>query len=136
MTGGMARGPEAGRKAKALSLETARQAWGEALPAWIEALASACDKTSQNVIARQLGVSAAQISCVLNRKYKGSYAGLECLAHDFFLRGKVACPVLGEITSRECLAQQKRPFVASSPQAVRLYRACKSCPHGKERNDV
>ena len=49
--------------------ETARAAWGAAIPDWIETLARECDLTSQNQVARRLGRSASLVSNVLRNKY-------------------------------------------------------------------
>jgi hypothetical protein len=49
-------------------LDVARNAWGEALPDWVEALALECGLSSQNKVAVRLGRSAAMISLILRAK--------------------------------------------------------------------
>ena len=56
-----------------IALNRARAAWGDAIPAWVEALAAACDGSSQKVVARRLGYSDAAISNALRNTYKGGF---------------------------------------------------------------
>ena len=46
-------------------LDIARDAWGDALPDWVETLAIECGKSSQNKVAKRIDRSATLISRVL-----------------------------------------------------------------------
>jgi hypothetical protein len=112
-------------------------AWCGELPDWVTALVAACDATSQNKVAKQMGYSSAVISLVLNNTYTGDMDKIEKNVRDFFMSG-VDCPALGKITADQCLAWRnagKEPN-PSSPHKSRMFRACRICPrsgkHGPE----
>lgn len=107
----------------------AAAAWGADLPAWVAALAEACEGASQNRVAEQVGYSAAVISQVLKRSYRGDYAAVERRVRAALMGETVVCPVLGEIAATDCHRHQSRPFATTNPLRVRLWRACRSCPH-------
>lgn len=111
-------------------METARAGWGDPVPDWIEALARACDATSQNHVATRLGYSGAVVSQLLRSRYPGDTARLEQLVRAELMREVVTCPVLGEIALSECLGHRGRAsnFRAVSPLAIRMRRACNRCP--------
>lgn len=97
---------------------------------WIQALAAACERTSQAQVARQLGVSASMVSQVLGGTYRASTQTLEQRVRLELPDGTVSCPVAGELTVSECRAHQARPFANTNPQRVKLYGACRNgCPH-------
>jgi len=99
---------------------------------WLEVLARACRETSQNRVAQRLGVSSSMISQALRRRYPGDLRGLQQRVEGEFMGQMVLCPVLGEISARQCLDCQAMPFAATNAQRVRLYRACRSgCPHSQ-----
>lgn len=108
---------------------TARAAWGQALPDWLLVLARACDAGSQADVARSLGYSPAVVSQTLNNKYRADLGQVEARARQALMAGEIGCPVLGEIDGRRCLEEQRRPFAATSSLRVRLWRACRTCPH-------
>lgn len=111
--------------------DKARAAWGEAMPDWVAALADAADATSQAQVADRLGYSAAVVSCVLRDRYAGDLASVRQAVEGALMRASVDCPVLGELRADRCLAEQRKPLSASSPQRVRLWRACRSCQHAR-----
>ncbi|GAB7078346.1 hypothetical protein [Megalodesulfovibrio paquesii] len=109
------------------ALQVARQHWSP-LPPWVETLAKACDAESQAAVAKQLGVSPAQVSTALRSKYPGDLVGLEAKVWRVLGGDVVNCPVLGEIEGATCLEHQRRPLAATSGFRVRLHRACQACP--------
>jgi len=114
--------------------DRARIAWagkGE-IPGWIWALAEACDRTSQGQVAKRLGISAAVVNQVLGNAYKGRFDRVEARVRGELMQETVTCPVLGDLSKRECLDHQKAKFSATNPLRVRLYRACKVCPNREE----
>lgn len=119
-------------------LETARAAWGAAIPDWIETLALECGRTSQRVVAEKLGRSAAVISQVLNRKYPADMKKVEERVRGVFLDAVVACPAMGEMPLQDCQdwREKSRTFALGNPTRVRMYRACSRCPrNAKEAAD-
>ena len=108
---------------------TARAAWGEALPDWLLVLARACDAGSQADVARSLGYSPAVVSQTLSHKYRGALGQVEARVRQALMAGQLACSILGEINGQRCLEEQRRPFAATSSLRVRLWRACRTCPH-------
>ncbi len=115
------------------AIETAKQYWGDDLPDWIEVLATAADKTSQNKIAQKIGKSSAAISQVLKNIYPGTIANVEAAVRANLMDGTHACPVLGAILIRECLENQSRPFSNSgNPTKIRLFKACRNCQFNKK----
>jgi hypothetical protein len=114
------------------ALDTARRAWGAAMPAWVAALAGACDRSSQRQAAADIGYSAAVVCLTLQRLYQGNLAAVErAVWRAYPLPGTgVACPALGSITIGQCKDIAARPFGAANHEAVRLYRACRACERG------
>ena len=109
-----------------------QRAWGANPPDWIMALAERCDKLgSQGEVGRELAVSAAVVNQVLGRSYKGRMARVESLVRGRYMKATVQCPVLDEISTNECLANQAqaKKFKATNPLRVRLYTACRACPN-------
>ncbi|MGP9791494.1 hypothetical protein [Roseinatronobacter sp. NSM] len=111
-------------------LEVARDAWGDALPDWVERLALQCAASSQNKVALRLDRSAALVSQVLRNKYPGDLARIEELFRGHFMAETVRCPELGALPLHEChgwMAKARR-FQSSNSLRVRMYRACQRCP--------
>ena len=119
---------------KITSLSRARDAWGEPLPDWVETLALACDRASQNKVAVLLDRSSAVVSQVLSRKYPAAMDLIEERVRGVFMDGRVACPGLGEIAVQHCQDWRAKSgkLEVGSPLRVRMYRACRTCP----RNSV
>lgn len=116
-------------------LDKAREAWGDALPDWVEVLAVECGRSSANKVAKTLGYTPAVISQVLGSKYPASSARLEERVRGVFLDAKVACPANGDLPLQECQDWRDKAglFVLGNPQRVLMYRACNKCPrHVKE----
>lgn len=109
------------------NLQTARDSWGAKPPAWIVALAEACDASSQSRVSVRLGISAAVVNQALKNTYAGRLDRVEERVRGELLRETVACPVLGEITKRECLDNQNRGYEATNPTRVKLFQTCRKC---------
>jgi len=109
------------------AIEIVREKWGQLLPDWLQALAEACDATSQRKVAKLLGYSATTINQVINNGYGSGLREIEATVRAKLLTQDVECPVLGTISSDRCLDEQRRPFAATSGLRVRLWRTCKVC---------
>lgn len=112
----------------------ARVAWGEALPAEVEALARACRAETSAAVARRLGYSDAVVSQVLGRKYPGDLDKVFQKIRGAFLGETVMCPILDEIGRDRCLAEQAKPFAATNSTRARLFHACKTCSHRQQKD--
>ncbi|MGJ5203615.1 transcriptional regulator [Bradyrhizobium sp. HKCCYLR20261] len=118
-------------------LDKARQAWGEPLPNWVQALAEEADRTSGQKIAVRLGYSNATISYVIANKYSGDVEGVAEKVRGVLLGAKVMCPVFGEMDRDYCLDQQKMGNTGASSVRARLYRHCRGlggvpkCPNSR-----
>ena len=114
------------------NLDMARAAWGDAMPSWLETLATECDRTSQADVSRRLRYSGGVIGPVLRRSYTGSYDAVEQAMKGVFQAAKVRCPVLGDMAMQDCLEHQRRPFAGTNNIRVRLYKACRGgCTHSR-----
>lgn len=102
----------------------------------IDALVKACDATSQNKVATQLGYSAAVISQVITKIYPGDMSRVEKQICMVLMRSKITCPALGEIPELGCHAWQKEALVlrSSSPTKVRMFHACRGCARFKKED--
>ncbi len=112
------------------ALETARSAWGAAMPDWIEVLAARCDRASQARVAAELGRSASLVNQVLKARYKGDLSAVEDRVRGRFMDGRQTCPALGTIRLDECQdwRQKARRFVNTNTLRVRMFQACGECP--------
>lgn len=118
--------------AVALNVLTVQRLWGAHPPEWILALADACDRSSQGKVAHQLGVSPTQINQALHNSYAGRMDLLEQRVRGELMKATVVCPVLGVISTRKCLDEQRRPFSSTNSMRLQLFRACKTCPNRRE----
>jgi hypothetical protein len=95
----------------------------------LQALLDLKKNLSQAEIARRLDVSDSTLSQAVRGKYIGNIDALAERIRGEFLKKTVACPILGEITSRICQDERKTPFHTANPMRVQLWRACKACPN-------
>lgn len=116
----------------ALNLDRVARLWGAKPPDWIAALAAECDRTSQGQCATRLGISSAAVNQVLGHAYKGRLDRIEQRVRGELMRETVVCPVLGEISRRDCLDYQARKFRPTNPLRVQLYTACPACPNRED----
>jgi len=98
-------------------------------PDWVVALAEACDRLGQRRAGEAIGYSGSLVSAVLRGRYTGDLAAVERKVRWVFLASTVACPILGEIQTEACLANQRKDYPTGNAQAVRLWRACRTCAH-------
>lgn len=84
---------------------------------------------SQAEIARRIGVSDGTISNALSGRYIGNVEALAERIRGELLNQTVRCPILGDITTRICQDERKKPLHTANPVRVQLWRACKTCQH-------
>lgn len=108
---------------------------------WLEALRAACATSSQRLVADRLRAAGGKFpsQAVVSQALKGKYIGargllrLEQRVRGELMSETLRCPVLGDISKRRCQDEQQRPFAATTPQRVRLFVACKSCPNANAK---
>lgn len=96
---------------------------------WIDVLREECERTSQNQVAKRLGVSGPLVSQVLHGNYKGSLDNIQARVEGELMSRTIACPILGDISTRQCLDNQRRKHASTNFMRVRLYQACRTCKH-------
>lgn len=119
------------------AIDTAREFWGEGIPDWVEALALACDRTSQNKVAQEIGRSGSLVSNILRARYPADTGVVEDLVRGHFMAQTVECPVMGTIGKQVCRKWRGRAnrFENVNHQYVTMYRACNRCPLHKGGDD-
>ncbi|MCC3246179.1 transcriptional regulator [Methylocystis sp. WRRC1] len=117
-------------------LATAREAYGDALPDWVEELAKYASQTSGVQAAKRIGYSSSVVTSICRGKYAGDIASVEGSVRGALMGAMVICPVLGEIGRDQCLQEQGKKFVGSSAARTALYHECRNgCPHSRIRNE-
>lgn len=81
----------------------------------------------QAQVARELGYSASALNQVIKGSYKGELNNLLQRVAEVYGAETVVCPVMGDISLGRCAEEKKKPFSASSPLRVRLFKACREC---------
>lgn len=120
------------------ALLTAQDAWGGDMPDWVHALATACESSSQNKVARKLGYSAPLVSQVLRRKYTGDMKAVEDVVRGVFMAGVVDCPAVGRLALNECRNWRRKAPKPTHGNALdnRMSRACRKCPIYLQQEDA
>lgn len=97
---------------------------------WMTVLRRAVERDGMRTVATQLGRSKGCISDVLSGKYKASTARIAERVRGVFMNKKIECPQLGEISPAACQDWQQKPFAATNPERVAVYKACRNgCPN-------
>jgi hypothetical protein len=119
--------------------EKIAETWGATPPDWVVVLAEKCTALSQAAVAKALGRSASMISAVLAATYAqkgGDLGDIERRVRGLWMGEAVSCPAKGaSISTTQCDATRRRRFSASSPAAIRLYHACRTCPNNPETGE-
>lgn len=92
----------------------------------MQLLREKCAELGQAEVARRLGYSPAAINQALQGKYPDP-SNILNRVEEIFGSTTVKCPILGEISLLKCSENRKRPFAATNPLRVQLYRQCKKC---------
>ncbi len=118
------------RTPAATPIDTARAAWGEAMPDWVLVLARQCTERSQAAVARDLDRSGAVISQVLRNSYPADTARIEERVRGLFMDGQIDCPSLGPLSTLQCQdwREKAKAFALGSALRARMFRACNACP--------
>lgn len=88
------------------------------------------DQLGQAQVSRDLKVSPAAVSQLYHDNYKASPDNILALVIEVYGGLSVDCPVRGEVSLSWCAQQRRKPYeTVTNPEAARLYKACKRCPH-------
>lgn len=105
---------------------------GYANASWYKALAEEVKRSSQARAARRLQISSSTVSQLLKGNYPSNIQHMVNRIEGELLHKTVKCPVLGEISTRQCQREQDRPFAPTNPHRIAVYKACRGgCPHSK-----
>lgn len=96
-------------------------------PERLELLKKKCAETSQAAVAHKLGCSPSTVNQIIKGNYTGDTGKYLTKVEEIYGQTTVNCPVLGEITLGKCAEHRRRPFAATNPLRVQLYRACQEC---------
>jgi len=113
-------------------LANAKEAWGESLPEWVEALALEANRTSGAQAAKRIGYSPAVVTAIVRNAYQGDVGAVEARVTGALMGAVVDCPVMGEIPRDRCMAEQKKTHKGASQLRRSLFFACRQgCPHSR-----
>ncbi len=112
-------------------LEKAQLGWGTDMPAWVRALAMACDQSSQNKTAKLIEYSTTTISLVVKGTYTGDLIAVERAVNARLENAKIDCPVVGELPLAVCLKNQRPPMRITNSEQVKFIQTCPTCPNGQ-----
>ena len=131
----MNRGPRPGAlQGQRSYADKASDAWGD-VPDWVAELAIHADRHGAKATGEAIGYSNSAVSVVINQG--SGFANFDLVRIEQAVRGglmglMVDCPRKGPMARDVCLAWQAKPKASTSPDRVRMYRACRSgCPHSR-----
>lgn len=110
-------------------LDKAELGWGEEMPDWIRALASACDFSSQAKVATRVNYSKTVVSLVLKGTYTGDLTAVERAINASLMNAQVECPIAGELPLAACLKNQIPPARYTNGDQVKFAQTCPACPN-------
>lgn len=91
------------------------------------------EEGSQTRVARKISYSTSAVNLALKGKYGAGLDRLLARVVEVYGSETLICPVLGKISLGRCAEERQRPFSASNPMRVRLFRACKQCENNPTR---
>lgn len=99
---------------------------------WLTLLNQKVSQLGRRKVEADTGMSKTTLSQVLNKKYAGSMVNIQAQVEAAYTSISVECPILGDIPVKRCNVERKKQFSAANPTRVKLYQACKTCPHNKQ----
>ena len=111
--------------------EKAETAWNGAPPDWIVKLATACDATSQSIVARELRVNGGYLSYALRNQKPEYHQRVRDATRARLMGETVCCPVLGNIALDLCAAHRRSRLKPTGPAQRELRATCPNCIHNQ-----
>lgn len=104
---------------------------------WLDLLKAEVAKANITQVADAIGYARTSVSLALNGKYCGSTDNLAAAVIRTY-SDRVACPFLvAPLTRSDCDGYRSRAIPQSNAQALRHWRACRSCIHNiADRHDA
>ena len=100
---------------------------------WCQAVVESYDAVGPSATAALLGVSPSMVTAVARGYYESSLERIRTASRERLMAEEVDCPVLGPaLPLVDCAGHRSRPFAATNPARVRLWRACRRCPHNPD----
>lgn len=93
---------------------------------WLDELKRQVEASSLKIVADKLDISKATVSLLINKKYPADTGKMQKLVEGVFMGHTVNCPILGEIPKHKCAAHQNNKTPGNRPQAIQLWKACRS----------
>ncbi len=117
-------------------LANARDAYGDALPDWVEALATEANRTTGAAAGKRIGYSGSVVTSICKATYGGDVGAVEVKVRGALMGATLDCPVLGEIGRDLCLDEQKKRHVGTSAVRTALFHACRGgCEHSRLKSE-
>lgn len=115
------------------NMQAARRGWGAVLPQWVQLLAAACDRTSQQSVAERLGKSSGYISRLINNQYPGDMAEAERLVRAVYADDDVECPIWSAtIPLSACMSNRRRTLRPQNFVQRKYQILCPGCPNNTD----
>lgn len=103
-------------------------------PDWKRELRGFVEKHGLKRAADLIGRSKSAVSAVLSGTYTASTKRIEDRVRGELMNKRIECPVLSEISPAVCQDWQEKPFAATNPERVAVYRACRAgCKHFRRK---
>lgn len=104
-------------------------------PDAMKLLTEKVSELGQAEVGRRLGYSSGSIICqILAGTYGGSSVNVLNKVVELWGGVSVTCPILGDIPLSRCAEYRNRPFAATNPVRISLYRACRTCSNNEKAN--
>lgn len=100
---------------------------------WQELLKNKVDLLGRRNVESDLSISRTTLSQLLGDKYPADTKNIERKVLRAYAKSHIDCPVLGQISVARCNSESVKPFSATSPQRVKLYRSCANCPNRSKK---
>lgn len=112
-----------------------RSAWRE--PAdWLLTLARHCDATSQNQVAKRIGLSSGTISRLIQNRYAGDFEEMRRIVLAKLVDDMVECLAFGaDIRAAQCHDYRRGNRIHDSAWRALLADTCPVCPHNLDRGE-
>ncbi|MEM1055152.1 MAG: XRE family transcriptional regulator [Bacteroidota bacterium] len=101
--------------------------------AWYTTLVEHVERDGVKPVAERLGYSPGAVTGAVRGYYGAKIDAFAQRVIERLTSASVECPVLGEIRLELCVYHRERPFGATNPQRVQLWKACQVCPNNPNR---
>lgn len=119
------------------AIERAREAWGDAMPAWVAVLATECDRRSQAAVAAMLRINGGYVSYAIRNISPAYHGRVEIAVRSLMMRETVPCPVLARpISLTLCRRHRTDRGEPMGLMTRQLRETCPGCIHNINRKEI